>query len=342
MSSGDHFYLGMTFQQGGRVGNIPYLDIRRDRLLEYDIAVGLNGLTRTRTPKIGVLSPLMPSTAAIGQREGMSFMAELKRAYDIAVIPHFKDILPDGLDVLVLIDTTILRREMLYAIDQFVMKGGGLVVMMDPYLRFNRASNAVNPQPSDEINDISDILQIYGVRYLGEAVVGDAKLASVVADQQQARLSFPFWMRVPRGGLSSSHPATADLNEVFMVEPGALRLLDPERATALITTTENSGILPRKGFANKTPRELALAFKPDKGQQVIAAALRGPYESAFAVPPGGIDTARHLPRSGNACARAIPRRWNVSSIPTSASCTPGSEDSCRALTKPRISPRTSS
>ena len=52
---------------------------------------------------------------------------------------------------------TILRREMLYAIDQFVMNGGALLVMMDPYLRFNRASNMINPSPSKEINDISDI-----------------------------------------------------------------------------------------------------------------------------------------------------------------------------------------
>ena len=302
MSSGDNFYLGMTFQHGGRVGNIPYLDIRRDRLLEYDIAVGLNGLTRTRTPKIGVLSPLMPSAAAIGERAGMSFMAELKRAYDIAVIPYFKEVLPDGLDVLVLIDTTILRGEMLYAIDQFVMKGGGLVVMMDPYLRFNRASNAVNPQPSDEINDISDILQKYGVRYLGEAIVGDAQRASVVADPQQARLSFPFWMRIPTDGLSPSHPATADLNEVFMVEPGALKLLAPERATALVTTTENSGTLPRKGFADKIPRELAFAFKPDKIRRVIAAALRGPFESAYAAPPDGVDAGHYIQRSGDAWA----------------------------------------
>ena len=302
MSSGDQFYLGMTFQQGGRIGNIPYLDIRRDRHLEYDIAVGLNGLTRTQTPKIGVISPLIPSTAAIGEREGMSFMVELKRAYDIAIIPHFKEVLPDGLDVLILIDTTILRRELLYAIDQFVMKGGGLVVMMDPYLRFNRASNAVNPQPSDEINDISDILRKYGVRYLGDAIVGDAKLASVVADQKQARLSFPFWMRIQRDGLSSSHPVTANLNEVFMVEPGALKLLDLERATALVTTTEDSGTLPRNNFAGKTPRELALAFKPDKSPRVIAAALRGRFESAYTIPPSGADQSRHLQRSKDASA----------------------------------------
>jgi len=297
MSSGDQFFLGMIFQHGKRTGNIPYLDIRRARLLEYDVALGLNGLTRTRTPKIGVLSPLLPPTAATGNREGMSFMAELKRAYDLAVIPHFKDQLPEGLDVLVLIDATILKREMLYSIDQFVMNGGGLVVMMDPYLRFNRASNTVNPSPSQDINDISDILQKYGVKYLGENIVGDSELASVVSDKQQGRMSFPFWMRIAKKGLSESHPATADLNEVFMVEPGALEITRDEGGRALITTTENSGALERKKFSAKTPRELTQAFKSDKRRRIIAAMLNGPYYSAFASPPEGAKAAVHLKRS---------------------------------------------
>ena len=297
MSSGDYFYLGLTFQHHDRIGNIPYLDIRRDRHLEYDIAVGLNGLGRVRTPKIGILSPLIPSTAVKNEREGMSFLAELKRAYDVAIIPHFKKTLPDELDALILIDATILRQEMLYSIDQFVMKGGGLVVMMDPYLRFNRSSNLVNPQPSDEINDISDILQKYGIHYLGENVIGDAKLASAVADQNGERFSFPFWMRVPESSLSNGHPVTADLNELFMVEPGALELLEPRRGTRLISTTENSGRLSRKNFADKTPRALTLAFTPDQFKHTIAASMQGPFESAYKNPPNDIVTDGYLPRS---------------------------------------------
>jgi ABC-2 type transport system permease protein len=227
----------------------------------------------------------------------MSFISELKRAYDIAVIPHFKNNLPDGLDVLLLIDTTILKRDMLYAIDQFVMNGGGLVVMMDPYLRFNRASNTVNPSPSEEINDISDILQKYGIKFLGNSVVGDSELASVVAGQSQKRMSFPFWMRIPKKSLSEHHPATADLNEVFMVEAGALEINKKGRGTALITTTNNSGSLDRKNFIDKTPSELAKAFVSDNRRQIIAAHLKGPYSSAFNSPPQNIRTKEHLRQS---------------------------------------------
>ena len=186
---------------------------------------------------------------------------------------------------------------MLYAIDQFVMNGGGLVVMMDPYLRFNRASNAVNPTPSEEINDISDILQKYGIKFLGNSVTGDSELASVVAEQSQKRMSFPFWMRIPKKGLSEHHPTTANLNEVFMVEAGALDITKKGHGKALITTTINSGSLGRENFINKKPRELAQAFVADNQQRIIAAQLNGPYKSAFTSPPKDIKPIDHLSAS---------------------------------------------
>ncbi len=281
MSSGDSFYLSLSVEHGSKKGSIPYLDIRRDQHLEYDIAVALNSLSRAVTPKIGIISPLIPSAAANAQRQGMSFLSELKNAYDIAIIPYFKTALPDNLNVLVLIDASILRKEMLYAIDQFVMKGGSLVVMIDPYLRSNRNSNKVNPDPSEEINDISDVLMKYGVRYLGKGVVGDDLFASVVTDKQQARLSYPFWMRIRGDALSQSHPTTADLNELFLVEAGSLEIKYPGKSLALITTSKNSGILFRKHFITKKPRELALSFSSDNQERIIAAFLRGPFESAY-------------------------------------------------------------
>ena len=297
MSSGDNFFFGLTVSQGGRTGSVPYFDMRRDRLLEYDVAVALAGLTRTQARKIGIMSPLLRSQAATEQTEGLSFLAELKRSYDMAVIPYFKSELPEGLDVLLIVDATILRREMLYAIDQFVMNGGNLIVLMDPYVRFNRASNAINPSPSDEINDISDILLRWGVRYRGDAIVGDARAASPVTDQNQVRMSFPFWLRIREDGLSAAHPATADLNEIFMVEPGALELTDPARAVALVTTSVESGARPREKYGDLTPRELALAFEPDGAPRTIAVALRGPFESAFSQAPEALSSAVHTGRS---------------------------------------------
>lgn len=297
MSSGDSFFLGAGFRHKKRLGRIPYFDIRRDRLVDYDVALALNGLTKPRTPKVGILSPLLQSRHATETREGLTFVSQLRQAYDLAVIPHFTSKLPDDLDVLILIDASILQRELIYQIDQFVMGGGSLIVMMDPRLRFHPASDVVNPEPSEEINDISDVLSRYGVAYQGKNVVGDLRLASFVVDREQRRLSYPYWLRVRRETLSDAHPVTADLNEVFFAEPGALRITAPDRALALVTTTEKAGVHERKDLARKQPGELAGAFKPDGGKRAIAVALGGPFASAFDVPPDKAPRADHRARS---------------------------------------------
>lgn len=294
MTSGDHFFLGATLQQGERVTSIPYFDMRRDRLLEYDIAVALNGLTQTRAPRIGVISSLLPSSSAHDNREGFSFLAELKRAYDLAVIPFFSESLPEGLDVLIVFDASVLKSKMLYSIDQYLMRGGSVIAMMDPFVRFNPPSNQVRPQPSLEINDISDLLLAYGIRYVGEEVVGDAELASPVSDQSQATMSFPFWLRIASNNFDDAHPVTATLNEGLFVEPGELKWENLDGAQALITTTTNSGAQSRREFGRKTPRQLALAFVPDGRSRIIAAALHGPFRSAYSTPLEDTDTHAHL------------------------------------------------
>ena len=68
MTSGDSFFLGAGFRHKKRLGRIPYFDIRRDRLVDYDVALALNGLTKTRTPKVGILSPLLQSRHATETR----------------------------------------------------------------------------------------------------------------------------------------------------------------------------------------------------------------------------------------------------------------------------------
>ena len=295
MSSGDHFFLGLTVEQGGRVGRIPYLDIRRESLLEYDLVQALNGLSRQSTPKVSIVSPLLPSSAALAEREGLSFMAELKRAYDVAVVPFFKTEIPAGIDVVILMGADILHEDMLYSIDQFVMAGGSLIVMIDPFSRVKRANNVTNPSPSEEINDISDLLARYGIVYEGAAVVGDAQLASIVSDEDQGRLIYPYWMRITASDLSADHATTANLNEVLLVEPGSFRL--EGEARALVATTDNAGSALRGDFDRLTPRDLSMSFTSQSKKRVLAATVQGSLKSAFGPVPDPSTAAAHRPAS---------------------------------------------
>jgi len=302
MSSGDNFYLGATLARGERVGRISYFDIRREGLLEYDIAVALSSLSKERIPKIGLLSPLLPSPAALKDREGLSFVSELRRAYDFAVIPFFEDQIPEGLDVLIVIDASVLKTSTLYAIDQFVMAGGTLIAMLDPYVRSNRGSNRVTPEPSDAINDISDLLSAYGARYISGSVVGDAGAAAQVQSSVGEALTYPYWLRLRQANMARDHAVTASLNEIFLVEPGAFELSPAVSGTALVTTGPKTGRRDRKAFQTAQPQDLARDFNADASPQVLAVSVDGPIKSAFAKPPdkADADAAKHKKRSTEA------------------------------------------
>ncbi len=293
MTSGDYFYLGAAVRHGERRGQISYFDPRRDRLAEYDIAVLLNNLTRSRTAKVGVISPLLAPGAALQDREGLSFMSELRRAYDIAVIPYFTDSLPEGLDVLLLINPGILKRDMLRAVDAFVQGGGSLIAMLDPFVRFDPASNQLNPSPSAEINDLSDLLAVYGVTYVADRVVGDGDNAAPVQGMGQDVSHYPYWLRLPASQLSAGHPVTAGLNELLFAEAGAWQLDDASRATVLATSGQSGSARAREDFSLLKPEQLARQFTAAGERNFIAAVLRGPFGSAF-------DTQTARPRGAEA------------------------------------------
>lgn len=301
MTSGEGFMLGATFKAAGRTVRIPYFDINRERNLEYDLAQALHNLSQTRTPKIGILSPLLAPSNLAKPPPGLSFLEEVKANYDVAIIPHFADHLPQGLDVLLVIDATILKPSMLASIDAHVTAGRSLIVLIDPYVRFHRASNQVHARPSDAINDISDLLLRYGVKYLGERVVGDAKLASRVAVGAGGEASYPYWPSLGGRQFSSSHPVIENLKSLLFIEPGALKATNAAPASPLVQTTQRSGALPIAQFARHSVAELSATFHADGRPRVLAMALRGPFASAYAQAParqsaGSIKNAS--PRTG--------------------------------------------
>ena len=280
LSSGGNFMLGASFRHGERQAAIAYFAPDRAPVMEYDIAVILAGLGRVKIPRIGLISPLLAPSNTNAPREGLAIFEEIKRQYDVAIIPHFADALPDGLDALMVIDASILKPSMLRAIDRHVMAGRGLVAMLDPFVRFNAGSNAVNPEPGGDINDISDLLAAYGLRYEGKDVVGDAALASSVGAGNE-RFQYPFWLRARRPQFSATHPGVAGLNELAFADGGAFTVLAPERASGLVTTTLKAGSLPRGAFKDGNPQTLASQLQAKGGTRVIAAAISGHVPSAY-------------------------------------------------------------
>lgn len=288
MSSGDSLYFGATFQLGDRHAAISYFDERRAELLEYDLALAVSNLARKTTPKIGILSSLFVPRNVDEPRPGLAILEELKNQYDIAIIPYFGDSVPVDLDALLVIDTPVLKTDMLRAIDAHVVAGKGLMVMVDPHQRLNRGNARLEAAPisKTEIFTIIDLLATYGIQFDQSKVIGDNTMAANVVGNDGNQINYPYWLRVRRDALSTSHSTTADLNELLFAEAGHFNLSLPDNsaltATSLVTTSIDSGSQDRKAFRSSAPDQLAASFKADEvGARSIAVHLAGALPTAF-------------------------------------------------------------
>ena len=282
MTSGDYFYLGLRISHAGRQYLIPYLDAERAGLLEYDLLSALVRFSAGKAVSVGILSPLTPPSTLDAPRPGLSFVEELKRLHDVTVVPFFAETLPEDLDVLLVLQGTVLKRRMLWAIDRFVMSGGTLIAAMDPMVQFDRPSNEIRFRPSESIDDLSDLILAWGIRYDGDGIVGDRELASPVqVAESGTRINYPYWLRFTGGPSASGHPVVASLNEILVVEAGSLETVRGTGIEPLLATTEAAGTHARDTYNDRSHLEHAADFRPGGGTRVVAALIRGPLDSAY-------------------------------------------------------------
>src|ERR1041385_1622609 len=139
-TQGDPVYFGLvgTNTIDGRE-TIPFFAQDRAPFLEYDLSSLIYRLSHPKKPKLAILSGLQLQAGPGGMMAMMQgksrpyiLYQQLRQAYEIKMLqPNAADI-PDDVDVLLIVQPGGISDPMQYAIDQFVMRGGRALVMVDP------------------------------------------------------------------------------------------------------------------------------------------------------------------------------------------------------------------
>ena len=291
MSSGDTLYLGAVFKVGDKKLAINYFDYKRAALLEYDVALQISNLSREATPRIGVLSSFLKPKNATEPHSSFSILEELKNQYDVTVIPHFAEALPKDIDVLVVIDTPILRRGMLVAIDKHIAGGSGTLLLVDPYQRMNEAnaSLAIQASKDGEINTLIDLLSFYGVEMAGDKIVGDDLNPSLVRSSSGKAYPFPYWMELGPNNISKDHPASLLLNKLLFADAGHFEIAAENKAVhSIVYTSTQTAELAKHEIKKQAAEQLAAHFVPESHPpRNLVVYIDGPVEPAFG--DGGVE-----------------------------------------------------
>jgi ABC-type uncharacterized transport system involved in gliding motility auxiliary subunit len=209
-------------------------------------------------------------------------LEQVQKAFDVRTIESTTDRIPADIDVLLLIQPLGLTAATYYAIDQFVLRGGRMLVLVDPMPEDS------NGRPAIADSGFAKLMATWGVDIDLTKVVGDLQLARRVQYQREDRVyaaKYPPWMAIPQELIDNTDMVTANLGSLNLASVGALEHKADAKTqfTPLIRSTPNAMLLNTMQLGMGTDLQMLLQnFRPTGQVYTMAARITGPIQTAFA------------------------------------------------------------
>ncbi len=289
LGAGEPVYLGVAVSSGGKTAVLPFLNPENEAQLEYDLSRAITEVTATKKVKLGILSalPVMggydtPQIMMMQQRQTPKppwrIITELKRNFDVTEIPATADEIAADIDVVLAIHPGDLGDATLYALDQFVLRGGRLLAFLDPF----PISGMNQPYMKPAGSSLDKLLSRWGIEFTADKLVADRKLGTRMRSGYGTVETMPTVLSLTRDEMDSADPAVASLNNLLLFCAGSFsgKPVEGIRQTTLLHTSDEAGFADT--FAAQQPGEMILRnLKTDGKKHALAVKLTGTFPTAF-------------------------------------------------------------
>jgi ABC-type uncharacterized transport system involved in gliding motility auxiliary subunit len=273
---------------------IAFFQPERERFLEYDLTKLVHSLAFPKKTVVGLISTLPLEGDMMAMMRGrpaepMAIMEQLQQLDTVKPLAANVDAIPPDVDVLMLAHPQNLPEKTLFAIDQFVLKGGKALVFVDPLSELQASHpSQLNPPGSPTASNLERLFKSWGFEVPANTVAGDrrdAQRVGVPSSRGSTRpLDYIAWLNLKADNLNRNDMITADLSHVMMASAGIIEPIEGAKTTIepLITTSPDSMKIPAEKLTGLPDVAGLLAeFKPDNKRYILAAHVTGMAESAF-------------------------------------------------------------
>ena len=271
---------------------IPFFQPSKEAFLEYDIAKLISSLVTLDKPVLGIMSglPMAPSFDPAQGRptEGWVIDDELGTLFEVRRLQTSETAIPDEVQVLLLVHPKELSADTEYAIDQFVLRGGRLVLFLDPNAEAEAPPAGMDQMQamfSPRASSFKRLLDAWGVKFDPEKVVLDGKNAlQIQSGMGQRPVRHLGILGLGQDSLNQNDVVSAQLGTVNLSTAGFFEQAEGASASfealaqssdaAMAIAAERMRFLP-------DPSSLLSEFAPTGEPFVLAARLTGTLKTAF-------------------------------------------------------------
>ena len=311
MQSGDRFYLGLSISYADQKLALPALSMDREQLLEYDLARAIARATRTEKTVIGVMSPMtLFGSRGIPQMgvppsDKQVFVSELERDFTVRRVDPSTAVIDDDIKVLIVVNPRGMSDETEYALDQYVLRGGKMIAMLDPYAYFDVPPGA---QQGGTSSTLEHMLKGWGLAMDTTKVVQDMKFLSGAGARQMSTV-----LSLNNEAFNKDDVATSKLGFTMFPVVGAFTGSPAAglKQTVLIKTSTFSQLTDSSNAVTQGEASVR-GFKPSGVEYPIALRLSGKFKTAF---PDGRPVAKDKPADKGPAGKAASKPEPAKPLP---------------------------
>lgn len=295
---GEQVYFGLVVAQDNeevpielRVSEtMPLIRPDQEEFLEYEFMKLINTVNNPDLPVIGLITGLDIDggfNPTMGQATPPWMIMEyIRQLYEVRRVDIESGVIDTEIDILMIVHPQDLSEQMLYAIDQHVMRGGTTMLFLDP-----NADSMVTRSPQGSLipagmsSDLPRLLNAWGIAYESDKVLTDNELAlRVMMGQNQRPAPHLGMLGVQRNYLTQDDIITRSLETINLSSSGAIG--QAEGATSsfepLMQSSSDAMLMDASLVENVTdPSVLFDEFVSSDTSYVIAARVSGLLDSAF-------------------------------------------------------------
>ena len=300
---GQGIYFGVVAVCGDREETLGVLSPRTESTLEYDLTRLVTRVAWPERPVVGVMTSLPdvlggqmnPMMMQMGQRppQGWAAFSELAKDYDVRTVEPDSDKIDDDVKTLVVVHPKNLSDKALYAIDQFVLRGGKLVACVDPFSIKDMQSSRSQQNPmmgqmgGDGPSTLGKLFDAWGVKFEEGKISCDLEAATKLNNGQGGVESNPAFLSLGTANMDKGDLIVADLTNVMFPFAGAFTFekkdMDIAFAPVITTSKDNSCSTDKMSMQYGGMKDMV----PDGKERILAARLSGTFKTAFPKGPDG-------------------------------------------------------
>ncbi|OUS24952.1 hypothetical protein A9Q99_23180 [Gammaproteobacteria bacterium 45_16_T64] len=288
----DPIYFGMAIVSGEGDAQsteiVPFFQPDRQELLEYDIARMMYQASTTKKPKVGLISSLDVNGGfdmmRRAPRQPWFVMSQLEQLFEINPLTMDEEEIDSDIDLLVIIHPKDLPKTTLFAIDQFVLRGGRALVFVDPFAELDGAGMQ-QPPGADVSSSMPELFDAWGVSFTPGMFVADSRLAlQVSGGQGQVPFKHLAILQLTDASHGEQDVTTGQLESMNFSSAGYLTAKEGATTTfkPLLLSSEFAMTMGvDKIAASQNPKDLIKSFSATGERYTFAARISGPVSTAF-------------------------------------------------------------